>query len=225
MVQPAGRHVLFALRRQAHGGDGEPSARSPRGRHCARAGRGLRPRTRGGRPRGRDGALDGRLSRPASRGRSPRARRARDPRTGRGPAELTRSRGGRTLAGVRDARRLAPDLRGGRARGRGRPPRSDRPRSRDALRSVRFAVARRPCRLHSLGRRLSGSRRDPWLDDVAVPTLVIGGTEDPFFGREGYRRTAASIPDARYVEFDAGHEAVIDRRREFDGAIRGFLYD
>lgn len=65
----------------------------------------------------------------------------------------------------------------------------------------------------------------PWLDDVAVPTLVIGGTEDPFFGREGYRRTAASIPDSRYVEFDAGHEAVIDRRREFDGAIRGFLYD
>lgn len=64
----------------------------------------------------------------------------------------------------------------------------------------------------------------PWLDDVAVPTLVVGGTEDPFFAREEYRRTAASIPDARYAEIDAGHDAVIDRRREFDGAIRA-LYD
>lgn len=64
------------------------------------------------------------------------------------------------------------------------------------------------------------------LGELSVPTLVIGGTEDPFFGHEEYRRTATSIPDARYVEIaETGHEAVLDRRREFDGAIRGFLYD
>lgn len=70
-----------------------------------------------------------------------------------------------------------------------------------------------------------GHDATPWLDDVAVPTFLIGGTEDPFFGHEGYRRTAAAIPNARYVEFDAGHEAVLDRRREFDGAICELLYD
>jgi pimeloyl-ACP methyl ester carboxylesterase len=105
---------------------------------------------------------------------------------------------------------------------------------------LRGSIARGAASLYGrLGSQSTVDRRDfvasadacldhdatPWVEDVAVPTLVLGGTEDPFFAREEYRRTAASIPDARYVEFDAGHEAVLDRRREFDAAIRGFLYD
>lgn len=62
------------------------------------------------------------------------------------------------------------------------------------------------------------------LGDIAVPTLVIGAAADPFFAAEGYRSTAAAIPDACLVEIDSeGHNAVLDRRREFDGAIREFL--
>lgn len=63
------------------------------------------------------------------------------------------------------------------------------------------------------------------LDETEVPTLVLGGTEDPFFAPEAFRRTAAGIPGARLAEIHgAGHEAVLDRRREFDGAIREFLH-
>lgn len=64
------------------------------------------------------------------------------------------------------------------------------------------------------------------LGDISVPTLVIGGTEDPFFTPEGYRETAVEIPEAQFIEIeDAGHEAVLDRQREFDGVIREFLYE
>ncbi|ADJ14940.1 alpha/beta fold hydrolase [Halalkalicoccus jeotgali] len=64
------------------------------------------------------------------------------------------------------------------------------------------------------------------LVDIEVPTLVIGGTEDPFFTREHYRETVRRIPGAAFVEIEeAGHEAVLDRRGEFDGGIREFLYE
>jgi pimeloyl-ACP methyl ester carboxylesterase len=64
-----------------------------------------------------------------------------------------------------------------------------------------------------------------WLGEIDVPTLVLGGTDDPFFTERRYRETAAGLPDAslRVID-DAGHEAVLDRRQEFDGAIRSFLY-
>ncbi|MFC6904401.1 alpha/beta hydrolase [Halalkalicoccus tibetensis] len=64
------------------------------------------------------------------------------------------------------------------------------------------------------------------LEEIGVPTLVIGGTEDPFFAPEAFRGTAAGITDGRLVELDGvGHEAVLDHRRPFDGAIREFLHD
>ncbi|MCL7416344.1 MAG: alpha/beta hydrolase [Halalkalicoccus sp.] len=64
------------------------------------------------------------------------------------------------------------------------------------------------------------------LGDMEAPALVIGGTEDPFFSPERYRETVRGIPEVEFVEIEeAGHEAVLDRRREFDGAIREFLYD
>lgn len=64
------------------------------------------------------------------------------------------------------------------------------------------------------------------LSDIVVPTLVIGATDDPLFTAEGYRKAAETIPDARLVEINgAGHEAVLGRQREFDGAIREFLFE
>lgn len=106
---------------------------------------------------------------------------------------------------------------------------------------TRGPVVRSAARLYDrLGSRSSIDRHDflvsadaclahdatPRLDEITVPTLVIGGTEDPFFTREAFRETAAGISNARSVEIEnAGHEAVLDRRREFDGAIREFLYD
>lgn len=79
-----------------------------------------------------------------------------------------------------------------------------------------FLVSAEACLAHDGG---------PRLDGITVPALVIGGTEDPFFTPERYRETAAGIPDARLAEIrEAGHEAVLDRRREFDGAIRDFLH-
>ncbi len=62
------------------------------------------------------------------------------------------------------------------------------------------------------------------LTRIDVPTLVVGGSDDPFFTEGGYRKTAASIDDGRLAIMpEVGHEAVLDRRRAFDGAITRFL--
>jgi pimeloyl-ACP methyl ester carboxylesterase len=106
---------------------------------------------------------------------------------------------------------------------------------------LRGPVVRSAARLYSLiGSQSSIDRHDflvsadaclaydatPALGDISVPTLVIGGTEDPFFTRESYRETATEIPEAQFIEIEnAGHEAVLNRQREFDGAIREFLYE
>lgn len=80
-----------------------------------------------------------------------------------------------------------------------------------------FLVSAEACLAHDATPRLSA---------IEAPALVIGGTDDPFFSAECYRETAFEIPEARFVEIEeAGHEAVLDRRSEFDGAIREFLYE
>lgn len=106
---------------------------------------------------------------------------------------------------------------------------------------VRGPVVRNAARLYGrLGSQSPADRHDflvsadaclahdatPLLPEIEVPTLVIGGTEDPFFTPECYRETAAEIPNSRFTEIEnTGHEAVLDRQREFDGAIREFLYE
>ncbi len=78
-----------------------------------------------------------------------------------------------------------------------------------------FVVSADACLAHDATARLV---------DIEVPTLVIGGTEDPFFTREAFHETAGGLPNARFVEMEnAGHDAVLDRGREFDGSIREFL--
>ena len=61
------------------------------------------------------------------------------------------------------------------------------------------------------------------LPDIAVPTLVLVGSEDkPFHGGSQYM--AAKIPGAEYVVVpDAGHSANIDQPQAFNAAVLSFL--
>ncbi|MFD1515562.1 alpha/beta fold hydrolase [Halomarina rubra] len=56
-----------------------------------------------------------------------------------------------------------------------------------------------------------------------VPTLVVGGTTDPFFTADAFERTAASL-DAPFVRLDGvGHEAVVCTGERFDSPVLEFL--
>lgn len=63
----------------------------------------------------------------------------------------------------------------------------------------------------------------PWLDEVTVPALVVGGTADPFFTDAAFAETAAGL-DCQRVRLDGwGHDAVIEGGRRVDGAVASFL--
>lgn len=58
-----------------------------------------------------------------------------------------------------------------------------------------------------------------WLPEIKVPTLVIGGAEDPLYL---IRETAGGIPDARLILYEnAGHTAMM--KKDFQKAILNFL--
>jgi pimeloyl-ACP methyl ester carboxylesterase len=79
--------------------------------------------------------------------------------------------------------------------------------------------------LTSVDASLAHDGRDV-LPDVAVPTLVVGGTDDPFFTEAGFRDAARRLPDGRLALLDGvGHEAVVEHADAFDGAIKRFLGD
>lgn len=62
------------------------------------------------------------------------------------------------------------------------------------------------------------------LAGVAVPTLVAGGTADPFFPVEVLEETAGAIPEARLELFEGGGHGVFEeRRRAFDARVKDFL--
>lgn len=62
------------------------------------------------------------------------------------------------------------------------------------------------------------------LGRIAVPTLVIGATDDRTIPPEHSRAIAAGIPGARYVEIpDAGHLAMLEQPEAFNRALAGFL--
>jgi pimeloyl-ACP methyl ester carboxylesterase len=62
------------------------------------------------------------------------------------------------------------------------------------------------------------------LDEIDVPTLVIGGAEDHFFPEPIVRETAAGIENSRLKLFErAGHGVFEERKHQFDAAVRGFL--
>ena len=46
------------------------------------------------------------------------------------------------------------------------------------------------------------------LSKIAAPTLVVGGTEAPFYSADLFRETAEGIPNARLVLYEGmGHPA------------------
>lgn len=66
-----------------------------------------------------------------------------------------------------------------------------------------------------------GTRR---VTRIEAPTLVIGADADPFFSARGYRETAGALAEGSLRLFPGiGHQAVLERRRAFDAAVRAHL--
>ena len=66
-----------------------------------------------------------------------------------------------------------------------------------------------------------GSER---LDEIEPRTLVIGGTDDPFFPEEILRETHEGLPDAQLAMFDgARHGAFLEQKAGFDNWVKRFL--
>jgi 3-oxoadipate enol-lactonase len=57
------------------------------------------------------------------------------------------------------------------------------------------------------------------LGDVTVPTRVIAGTHDPVAPPDLGQQMADAIPDADFVEVDAGHLANVGRPEPFNAAV------
>jgi len=81
--------------------------------------------------------------------------------------------------------------------------------------AVDFDVSARACLDHDAADRLP----------VPAPTLVVGGTEDPFFTAGAFERTA-ECADAAFERLSGvGHEAVVCRGGRFDEPVVDFLVD
>jgi 3-oxoadipate enol-lactonase len=62
------------------------------------------------------------------------------------------------------------------------------------------------------------------LADIDVPALVVAGEHDLADFREGARRMARQLPNARHAEINgAGHLAPLETRAAFRELLRGFL--
>jgi pimeloyl-ACP methyl ester carboxylesterase len=62
------------------------------------------------------------------------------------------------------------------------------------------------------------------LHEVAAPTLVIGGTEDPFFSESLLRETAEKIPDAELRVYEGvGHGVPKEKKRRYEDDTLAFL--
>jgi pimeloyl-ACP methyl ester carboxylesterase len=64
------------------------------------------------------------------------------------------------------------------------------------------------------------------LDEISAPTLVVGGTEDPFYSQDTTRETAEKIPDATLRLYDGvGHGVPKERKRRYEEDTLAFLGD
>ena len=64
----------------------------------------------------------------------------------------------------------------------------------------------------------------PRLELIRCPTLVVWGTRDRLITWRDARRFVEAIPDAREVVYrDTGHMAMLERPREFNELLAGFL--
>lgn len=63
-----------------------------------------------------------------------------------------------------------------------------------------------------------------FLDAITTQTLVIGGTEDQFFGVEEFKRTAECIKDATLRLFEQEtHMLPVERRKDVAKAVKDFV--
>jgi pimeloyl-ACP methyl ester carboxylesterase len=64
------------------------------------------------------------------------------------------------------------------------------------------------------------------LDEISPPTLIIGGSEDPFFSESLLRETAEKIPDATLHIYDGvGHGVPKERKRRYEEVTLAFIDD
>lgn len=61
------------------------------------------------------------------------------------------------------------------------------------------------------------------IERIAVPTLVIGSTEDPLYPVDMARAMAKRIPGARLVELPGGHVSNLEQPERFNAAVLEFL--
>jgi len=63
----------------------------------------------------------------------------------------------------------------------------------------------------------------PWLGELSVPALVVGGTADPFFTATAFARTADAL-GCRYKRLDDwGHDVLVDAGELVDEPVSSFL--
>jgi pimeloyl-ACP methyl ester carboxylesterase len=62
------------------------------------------------------------------------------------------------------------------------------------------------------------------LREISAPTLIIGGSEDPFFSESLLRETAENIPDATLRVYEGiGHGVPKERKRRYENDTIAFL--
>lgn len=67
------------------------------------------------------------------------------------------------------------------------------------------------------------SRWQEWLRTHKPPTLIVWGSNDPFFPAPGAKAYLKDVPDAELHLFDTGHFALEERLPEIAPLIDGFL--
>ena len=62
------------------------------------------------------------------------------------------------------------------------------------------------------------------LGEISAPTLILGGSEDPFFSESLLRETAERIPDATLRVYEGvGHGVPKERKRRYENDALSFL--
>jgi pimeloyl-ACP methyl ester carboxylesterase len=64
------------------------------------------------------------------------------------------------------------------------------------------------------------------LSEISAPTLIIGGSEDPFFSEDLLRETAGKVPEATLRVYEGvGHGVPKERKRRYENDTIAFLDD
>ena len=62
------------------------------------------------------------------------------------------------------------------------------------------------------------------LAEISAPTLILGGSEDPYFSEDLLRETAEGIPDATLRVYEGvGHGVPKERKRRYENDVLAFL--